>query len=97
MHRIRRKTVAFGAAGLLSLAGIAGVAGHNAVHAAGTPPAIRQTAAEPSSTAPDTDRVQQEVQSGSQQDLGAADTAEAAASTQPDTDNVQSQSQTDTP
>ena len=89
MNRISRKAAALGAAGVLGLAGIVGVAGHNAAHAA-TPMAITQPAADP-------DTVQQQVQSGSQQDVGGADTAEAGAPATPDTDTIQSQSQTDTP
>jgi hypothetical protein len=89
MNRISRKVATIGAAGLLALAGIAGVVGHNAVHAA-SPPVVTQPKA-------DTDQVQQEVQSGSQQDLGGADGAEAGAQTAPDTDTIESQSQLDTP
>jgi hypothetical protein len=89
MNRISRKAATTGAGGLLALAGIGGVVGHNAAHAA-SPPAVTQAAR-------DNDTVQQEVQSGSQQDLGGADKAEAAELTAPDTDTIQSQSQLDTP
>jgi hypothetical protein len=83
MNRISRKVATIGAAGLLALAGIGGVVGLNAAHAA-APPEMTQSA-------PDTDQVQQQVQSGSRQDLGGADTAEAGASAAPDTDSIQSQ------
>lgn len=89
MNRITRKVTLLGAAGLFALAGIGGVVGHSAAHAA-SPPAVTQLA-------PDPDQVQQDVQSGTQQDLGGADTPEAGAATAPDTDTIQSQSQLDTP
>jgi hypothetical protein len=89
MNRISRKVTTLGAAGLLALAGIGGVVGTTAIHASG-PPAATQPAS-------DKDAVQQEVQSGNQQDLGGVDKPEAGAPTAPDTDSIQSQNQLDTP
>jgi hypothetical protein len=89
MNRVSRKGATIGAAGLLALAGIGGVVEHNAAHAAGS---VTVTQA-----APDPDQVQQEVQSGSQQDPGGSDKAEPGASAAPDPDTIESQSQADTP
>jgi hypothetical protein len=92
MNRVSRKIGTLGAAGLLAIAGIGGVAVHStAAHASGPP------AAATASQATDTDQVQQEVQGGSQQDVAGSDKAETGAPTGPDTDTTQSQSTLDTP
>jgi hypothetical protein len=99
MNRISRKAATLGAAGLLALAGIGSVVGSHTTHAAGPPAVSQQERGAESATdaASDTDQVQQEVQSGSQQDLGGPDKPESGQSTAPDTDLIQSQSGTDTP
>lgn len=99
MNRISRRAATLGAAGLLVLTGAVGVAGHNAVHAAGPTTATQPArSAEPAGdAATDTDQVQQDAQSGGQQDLSGPDTAGPEASTAPDTDTIQSQSGADSP